>query len=111
MHNVGALGGAPAQERAQRTLARAVQPVDRTLSVEVSRFRVSFRLYHGWHKGWQPTDGFEAVLQVVDATDFPALSRNRVDFSPAIRYGHALLAAVARAATPAPADPLGQHAA
>ena len=94
MHNVGALGDVPTQERAQRTLARTVRSVGRALSAVKSRFRVSFRLYHGWHKGWQPTDGFKAVSQAVGATDFTALSRDRVDFSPTVQYGHTLLEAL-----------------
>ena len=94
MHNAGALGGAPAQERAQRTLARTVRSIGRTLSAERPRFRVSFRLYHGWRKGWQPTDGFKAVSQAVDATDFTALSRDRIDFSPAVQYGDTLIEAL-----------------
>ena len=94
MHNVGALGAAPAQERAQRTLDQTVRSVGRTLSAERPRFRVSFRLYHGWHKGWQPTDGFKAAAQAVGATDFTALSHHRVDFSPAVQYGHTLIEAL-----------------
>ena len=94
MHNAGALGGAPAPERAQRTLTRTVQSVGRALSAEKPRFRVSFRLYHGWRKGWQPTDGFKAVSQAVGATDFTALSHNRVDFSPTVQYGDTLLEAL-----------------
>ena len=94
MHNAGALGGAPAQEWAQRTLARTVRSVGRALGKEKSRFRVSFRLYYGWHKGWQPTDGFKAVSQAVGATDFTALSHNRVDFSPTVQYGHTLIEAL-----------------
>ena len=113
IHNAGARGVAPADERAQRTLEQTVRSVgagmaqateheraQRTLertvravrsalmSEEKSRFRVSFRLYHGWHKGWQPTDGLKAVLQAVDATDFTALSyaasTSRPPFSMAI---------------------------
>ena len=115
IHNAGAYGNVPQQvraqrtleqtvrsvgagmaqaaehERAQRTLEQTVRSVGRALSEEKSRFRVSFRLYHGWHKGWQPTDGFKAVLQAVGATDFTALSRDRVDFSPTVQYGHTLI--------------------
>ena len=81
-------------ERAQRTLAQTLRSIGRALSAERPRFRVSFRLYHGWHKGWQPTDGFKAAVQAVGATDFTALSRDRVDFSPTVQYGHTLLAAL-----------------
>ena len=94
MHNAGALGAAPARERAQRTLAQTLRSIGRALSEEKPRFRVSFRLYHGWHKGWQPTDGFKAVSQAIGATDFTALSHGRVDFSPTVQYGHTLLEAL-----------------
>ena len=103
MHNAGACGNTPPHERtqrsvpderAQRTLARTLRSIGRALSKEKPRFRVSFRLYHGWHKGWQPTDGFKAVLQAVGATDFPALSHDRVDFSPTVQYGHTLIEAL-----------------
>ena len=94
MYNTGALGAAPAQERARRTLDQTVRSVGRALSAEKLRFRVSFRLYHGWHKGWQPTDGFKAAAQAVGATDFTALSHNRVDFSPAVQYGYTLIEAL-----------------
>ena len=93
MHNTGALGAAPAQERARRTLDQTLRSVGRALSAERPRFRVSFRLYHGWHKGWQPTDGFKAAAQAVGATDFTALSHDRVDFSSAVQYGHTLIEA------------------
>ena len=94
MHNAGVRGNTPPHEWAQRTLARTLRSVGRALSTERPRFRVSFRLYHGWHKGWQATDGFNAVRQAAGATDFTALSRDRVDFSPTLQYGHTLLAAL-----------------
>ena len=94
MHNANARGDAPAQERARRTLARTLRSVGRALSVERPRFRASFRLCHGWHKGWQPTDGFKALLQAVGATDFNGAVPRRVDFSPTVQYGHTLLAAL-----------------
>ena len=94
MHNTGALGDAPPEERAQRTLARTVWSVRRALSVEKLRFRVSLRLYHGWHKGWEPTDALKAAVQAVGAADLPAASQDRVDFSPTVHYSHTLLEAL-----------------
>ena len=95
IHNASARGNAPQHVWAQRTLDQTVRSVGAALMrVEKSRFRVSFRLYHGWHKGWQPTDGLKAVSQAVGATDFTALSRERVDFSPAVQYGHTLIEAL-----------------
>ena len=93
MHNAGAYGNTPPHERAQRTLVQTLRSIGRALSAERPQFRVSFRLYHGWHKGWQPTDGFKTVLQAVGATDFTALSRARVDFSSTVQYGHTLIEA------------------
>ena len=87
-------GNTPPYERAQRTLAQTLRSIGRALSAERPRFRVSFRLYHGWLKGWQPTDGFKAMLQAVGATDFTALSHDRVDFSPTVQYGHTLIEAL-----------------
>ena len=52
MHNASVYGNAPPHERAQRTLAQTLRSIGRALSAERPRFRVSFRLYHGWHKGW-----------------------------------------------------------
>ena len=93
MHNANAYGNTSPHERAQRTFSQTLRSVGRALSAERQRFRVSFRLYHGWHKGWHPTDGFKAAAQAVGATDFTALSHHRVDFSPTVQYGHTLIEA------------------
>ena len=93
MHNAGVLGR-PLLESARRTLDRTVRSVGRALSPERARFRVSLRLYHGWHKGWQPTAGFKAAAQAVGDTDLAELSQDRVDFSPAVQFGHTLLTAL-----------------
>ena len=51
MHDARALGLDPPQ-RARSTLARTTKAVGRALArLSGARFRVSFRLYHGWHKG------------------------------------------------------------
>lgn len=80
-------------EAARHTLVQTMRMVGRALKPEQLRFRVSFRLYHGWHKGWQRTDGLRATVQAVDAADFAALSGDRIEFSPAVQYGHTLLTA------------------
>ncbi len=43
--------------KAKRTLQRTVQVIGRALSRHASdSFQVVLRLYHGWHKGWEPTE-------------------------------------------------------
>lgn len=78
-------------EAARHTLVQTTRMVVRALKQERLRFRVSFRLYHGWHKGWQPTDGLRATVQAVVAADFAALSGEHIEFSPIVQYGHTLL--------------------
>ena len=81
-------------DAARRTLHQTTRMVGRALKSEQMRFRVSFRLYHGWHRGWQPTDGLRAATQAVNAADFAALSGERVEFSPSVQYSHTLLDAL-----------------
>ena len=92
MHNAGVR--ASDREGARHTLVRTTRLVERVLRREQSPFRVSFRLYHGWYRGWQVTDGYKAAVQAVVDTNFAALSGESVEFSPTVRYGHALLAAL-----------------
>ena len=93
MHNAGCLA-APALEGARRTLEQTARQVGRVLAAEESRFRVSIRLYHGWHKGWQATDGLKAAADAVGRADFAQLLGEHVAFSPTVQYGHTLLAAL-----------------
>ena len=93
MHNAGVLGR-PLLDAARRTLDRTARLVGRALNPEKAKFRVSLRLYHGWHKGWQPTESFKAATRAVGDTDLAGLSPDRVDFSPAVQFGHTLLAAL-----------------
>lgn len=92
-HNAGVRRANDA-EAAQHTLDQTTRMVRRALKNEHKRFRVSFRLYHGWHRGWQRTDGLRAAMQAVGTADFVALSGERVEFSPRVQYGHTLLAAL-----------------
>ena len=94
MHNAGVSHTQQIVEGAQRTLSKTAQAVGRLLKAEESRFRVSFRLYHGWHKGWQETVGLIAARQAVGRIDFARLSEPHVDFSPIVAYGHTLLDAL-----------------
>ena len=93
MHNADCID-APAIEGARRTLTQTARMVGRALATEKQRFHVSLRLYHGWHKGWQPTDGLKAAADAVDTTDFARLFGDRIAFSPTVQYGHTLLTAL-----------------
>lgn len=92
-HNAG-VQRANDVEAARHTLVQTTRMVGRALRRERQRFRVSLRLYHGWHRGWQPTDGLKAAVRAVGGIDFAALSGERIEFSPAVQYGHTLLAAL-----------------
>ena len=60
-----------------------------------NRFQVSLRLYHGWHKGYEPTPNRKAITKAISEADFAALSHKPgVIFSPAIAYGDYLLSAL-----------------
>ncbi len=61
------------------------------------RFKVVLRLYHGWHKGFEPTANRKAVQLLVGRTDFAALSqRQNVVFSPDVGFGDKLTNALER---------------
>ena len=52
------------------------------------------RLYHGWHKGWEPTENFRAMISTVSETDFSVLTQTpNVVCSSDVQYGHTLLSA------------------
>ena len=85
--------GVDALDRARRTLMRAAKTISRVLSQEgpATRFVVGLRLYHGWYKGWQPTDNLRAVTKTISETTFSDLSyRSNVIFLPNVQYGHTL---------------------
>lgn len=94
MHNAGTSEEPRPHEQASRTLARTARGISRALATEEARFRVSLRLYHGWHKGWQATEHLKATMQAVEAADFVALSSSLVSFSRTVHYGHTLLSAL-----------------
>lgn len=61
------------------------------------RFRVAMRLYHGWHKGYEPTANRKAAQLVVARADYAALSqRPNVVFSPNVEFGDKLALALDR---------------
>ena len=100
MHNAGVLEGTAPELEAWQTFAETVRLTERALVAESERkhaglrFLVSFRLYHGWHKGWTATDRLKAAIYVASG-DIAALSKSsQVSFAPAVEYGHTLLSAV-----------------
>lgn len=59
-----------------------------------SRFDVAMRFYHGWYKGFEPTDHKKALVKASAAADFSSISRSsRVNIRPDIGYGDRLLSA------------------
>lgn len=92
IHNANARHLEPHQ-RTQQTLERLARDISRVLKRRAPQFfSVGVRLYHGWHKGWQPTDNLRAILRL--QASLPALSTARVVFRAPIEYGHTLLSAL-----------------
>lgn len=92
----GAEGSAPAIA-AVFVLKRVADRVARVLSrlFPSERFAVDLRLYHGWHKGFEPTANRKAIVQAVAETDFASLSpKETVIFSGSAEYGDHLLLAL-----------------
>ena len=70
LHNTRALDADP-RTRAKRTLEKTARVIGRFLARHApDRFHVVLRLYHGWHKGWEPTENFRAMISTVSDTDF-----------------------------------------
>ena len=93
MHNTDTRAEVPVLERARRALAQTARLIRRALSNDHGRFQVSFRLYHGWHRGWERTDHLKAA-QAIENEGFAALTSPRVSFSPEVQYGHTLISAL-----------------
>lgn len=73
-----------------RRIARCLVDIDAS-----KRFRVSMRLYHGWHRGYEPTANRKAAQVVVGRADFATLSqRPTVVFSPNVGLGDRLTSAL-----------------
>ena len=94
MHHAGAHRSTDAHQQAERTLVQTARLVRRALSEERARFHVAFRLYHGWHKGWEATEHLKATVRAVENESVSALSSARVSFVPTVQYGHTLLSAL-----------------
>jgi len=84
-------------QRTENTLDRTLRGIARLLVSEASqcRFRVDLRFYHGWHKGFEPTENRRAMITAVARADFSAMVRHpSVLISPNIAYGDLLLDAL-----------------
>lgn len=96
IHNANVTPDDP-HERARRTLTWTSRIIGRALTRQepASRFNVTFRLYHGWYKGWEPAENFRAMMAIVSETNFAVLTKvPNVSFSPEVYYGHTLLSAL-----------------
>lgn len=82
---------------ARFVLKRVADRVARVLSslFPAERFLIDLRLYHGWHKGFEPTANRKAIVQAVAEADFSALSpKEKIIFSGRTEFGDHLLAAL-----------------
>lgn len=96
IHNAGVSPHDP-RGNAKRTLTKTSKMIGRALTrlAPDFRFSVIFRLYHGWYKGWEPSENFRAITAIVSEIDFSMLIRTRnVIFSSEVQYGHTLLSAL-----------------
>ena len=97
IRNLGTGEAVQPHARVRRALRRTVRVIGRVLAERnpSARFRVGLRVYHGWHKGFEPTENRKAMVAVVAETDFADLSPSpHVNISPDVRYGDELLAAL-----------------
>lgn len=77
-------------EHVSRKVGRALRSIDRT-----GRFDVSFRVYHGWHKGFEPTANRRALMTAIAGADFLAISTQpNVAIRPEVSYGDRLISAL-----------------
>jgi uncharacterized LabA/DUF88 family protein len=79
----------------------ALQKLARRISTTLSSiehdllFKVNFRFYHGWHKGFEETVNRKAMKTIIAQTDFSTLSpRRNVVFNAEIGYGDCLISAL-----------------
>ncbi len=95
VHNARAQRLRPMQQ-AKRTLQKTTKSIGRALAKNdpSARFSVAIRLYHGWHKGWAPTDSLRAIIETASPGELAALSHSNVRFSERLDYGHTLLSAL-----------------
>jgi hypothetical protein len=97
------LSGINAEKDPERAAAAALTVTARRIAKcltekdPTARFRVSMRLYYGWHKGYEPTQGRKAAQVLIGKTDFATLStKPNVIFSPLVTFGDKLTNALDR---------------
>ena len=96
IHNARATGITEPRDKAGRTLQNVARIVEKVLIGRAPsvRFRVAFRFYHGWHKGFEATENRKVMVGLVAETDFTNLPSSRnVRFLEEVRYGDELLTA------------------
>ena len=83
-------------ERAKQTLQRTARSIGTALTRQApaTRFTVAMRLYHGWHKGWEPTENLRAITATASQVQFSTFAYSNIHFSHSRHYGHTLLAAL-----------------
>jgi hypothetical protein len=84
-------------QTAKLTFDRTTKRIANCLSTfsPQQNFQVSLRLYHGWHKGFEPSINRKAIKQAIAETDFSVLSHKpRVIFAENVGFGDCLLTAL-----------------
>jgi hypothetical protein len=77
----------------QRTARRVALSLAATN--KLAKFSVNLRLYHGWHRGFEPSANKKAVKTAIAAVDFAGLSSlPNVTFRETVGYGDCLLSAL-----------------
>lgn len=72
-----------------RMIGRVLVGIDKA-----ARFDVTLRLYHGWYRGFQPTERRRAMTKVFASEDFVALSSQpNVVIRPGLNFGDSLVSA------------------
>ena len=99
IRNAGATNITYPKKRAITTLENISKVIFKTLGVYSNntslRFRVDIRLYHGWHRGLNPTVNRIALMEIGNSPDF-SFSRNTRDIhiNPQLGFGETLLNAL-----------------
>ena len=97
IHICGLNGKSDPIQTARAVLERTARRIARCLSAtdQRARFSVSLRLYHGWHRGFEPSANKKAIKTVLAGTDFGSLSTvPNVTFLQNVEYGDCLLGAL-----------------
>ena len=105
IHNARATAITEPRDKAGRTLQNVARIVEQVLTGRAPsvRFRVTFRFYHGWHKGFEATENRKVMIGLVAETDFASLPSSRnVRFLGEVRYSDELLTALPQRARTRP---------